>query len=431
MNKSENIFLRKKILVYGLGKTGISSYKFLRKKAKVYLFDDDIKINLNIKQKLISLKELYQIKFDIIVISPGIDIHNCKLSNFLKKNYSKIYTDLDIFYAFYKNDCFTITGKNGKSTTCKLLYDVLLNHNLNVKLVGNIGKPILNLKNVNEKTIFVIEASSYQLEYSKIFRSKFAVILNISPDHIERHKTINKYVKAKFKLINNQHKGNIAFVKKDDSLIMKMLKKNKFKSTIIKVDYKNLDSYVKQLGNNHFFTEANKENLSFVLAISKKLNLKKPLIDNAIENFKGLKYRQQVILKKKNLTIINDSKSTSFQSSIGLLKANSNIYWLLGGIFKKNDKLNLSKKHYKKIKAFIFGKNRGFFNKELNGKIKFENFPNLEKALNRIIKLIKDDKNREKIILFSPCAASFDSFKNFEERGFYFSRLIKKYHNEI
>ena len=87
------------------------------------------------------------------------------------------------------------------------MYEVLLAQKFNVKLVGNIGNPILSIKNVSKKTIFVIEASSYQLDYSQIFKSKYALILNISPDHIERHKTIEKYLKAKFKLIKNQKKG--------------------------------------------------------------------------------------------------------------------------------------------------------------------------------------------------------------------------------
>ena len=129
------------------------------------------------------------------------------------------------------------------------------------------------------------------------------------------------------------------------------------------------------------------------------------------------------------MLVINDSKSTSFSSSIGILKVNNNIHWLLGGIPKKGDKLNLSKKHFRKIKAYIYGKNRGFFNKELSGKIKSDNFHNLKDALKKILSVIKKKKLTHNTILFSPCAASFDSFKNFEERGFYFNNLIKKYLN--
>ena len=116
--KIENIFLKKKILIYGLGKSGISSFKFLRNKADIYLFDD---LN-NTHSKQISKLKLLKIKFDIIIISPGINILNCKLSKFLKLNKKKIYTDLDVFFTFYKNKCITITGTNGKSTTAKILY---------------------------------------------------------------------------------------------------------------------------------------------------------------------------------------------------------------------------------------------------------------------------------------------------------------------
>jgi UDP-N-acetylmuramoylalanine--D-glutamate ligase len=433
MGTDLNIFLNKKILIYGLGKSGLSAFKFLKNKSDIFLYDDfQSKIkDLNLKKNLINHKKILKIKFDQIILSPGIDFNKCKLSKFLKKNYHKIYSDLDIFYSFYKNDCITITGTNGKSTTCQLLYEVLLKQKFHVKLVGNIGNPILSTKNIKKKTIFIVEASSYQLEYSKIFRSRYSVILNLSADHIERHKTINNYVKAKFKLLKNQFKGNLAFVKKDDSLINKELSLSRFNSKIIKVDTKKINNYLKKINNHYFLTETNKENLSFILEIAKQLKLKDDLLIKTIQNFKGLKYRQQIILKKKYLTIINDSKSTSFSSSIGLLKINNNIYWLLGGIYKKKDKFNLSKKYFNNIKAFVYGKNRKFFNKQLKGKIKYQNFNNLKDAIKKVFMIIKKNKLTHQTILFSPCAASFDSFKNFEDRGFYFNKLIKKYLNGI
>ena len=432
MDKNLNIFLNKKILIYGLGKSGLSSYKFLKNKSFVFLYDDFQQNTkyLDINKKFISYKKILNSKFDQIIISPGIDVNKCKLKNFLKKNYKKIYSDLDVFYEFYKNDCITITGTNGKSTTCQLLYEILLKQKINVKLVGNIGKPVLSVKDVKKKTIFIIEASSYQLEYSKVFRSKYAVILNLSPDHLERHKTLNKYVKAKFRLLNNQFKGSLAFIKKDDLLIKKELRNKKFKCKIIKVDTRKNFNLIKNINNTYFFTETNKENLSFVLEISKKLNLKKKLLLKAIQDFKGLEYRQQIIYKKKNLTIINDSKSTSFSSSNGILKVNPNIYWLLGGVYKKGDEFNLPKKYFGNIKAFIYGSHKSFFVKQLKNKIKIENFKNLKHAIKKIFKLLKEKKNIHQTILFSPSAASFDSFKNFEDRGRYFNNLIKNHLDE-
>ena len=433
MRTNLNIFLNKKILIYGLGKTGLSVYKFLKNKSNIFLFDDFLSknISLDLKKKTLSYKEILKSKFDRIILSPGIDVNNCKLTNYLKKNRKIIFSDLDIFYNFYKNNCITITGTNGKSTTCQLLYEILLKQKFDVRLVGNIGNPILSSKNIKRKTIFVVEASSYQLEYSKLFKTKYAVILNLSSDHLDRHKTLKNYVKAKFKLLSKQSKKNISFVKKNDPLIESEIKTNKFKSKIIKVDTKEVSSFLKKINNIYFRTETNKENLSFILKISKQLKLRNRLLVKSVQSFRGLKYRQQIIFKKKNLTIINDSKSTSFSSSIGILKTNENIYWLIGGIYKKGDKFNLPRGYLKNIKAFIYGKNKGFFNKELNDKIEYKNFKNIKDALNKIFIEIKKNKFKKQTILFSPSAASFDSFKNFEERGHYFNKLIKNYLNGI
>ena len=331
MKKSKNIFLGKKILIYGLGKSGVSSYRFLNNKAKVYLFDDNLKIKINSKlnQRIKSIKEVSKLDFDKIIISPGIDIFNCRLSNILKKNFSKIYTDLDILYSFYKNKSITITGTNGKSTTAKILHEVLKDQKYDVRLAGNIGNPVLSEKKITRKTIFVIEASSYQLDYSKIFATKYAVILNISPDHIERHKNIKNYINAKFKLLASQSNKSIAFVKKDDVLINKNLNKRNFKQRIIKVDSLKNDKILSQLKNKYFLSFGNRENLSFILKISKILRLNNENLFRTLNNFKGLKYRQQIIYENKNLTIINDSKSTSFASSENLLKSLKNAYWIL------------------------------------------------------------------------------------------------------
>ena len=421
--KIENIFLKKKILIYGLGKSGISSFRFLRNKADIYLFDD-LK---NTHPKQISKLKLLKIKFDIIIISPGINIFNCKLSKFLKLNKKKIYTDLDVFFTFYKNKCITITGTNGKSTTAKILYEVLKDQKKDVRLIGNIGNPPLNEKKISKNTIFVIEASSYQLDYSQLFSSKYSIILNIKPDHLERHKTLQNYVDAKFKLLDSQSKSCLAFVKSDDVLISRKLKTKKFNCKIVKVNTKKNYNDFLEIKNKYFLTESNRENLSFIIELAKKFKLKNYLLQKTIKNFKGLKYRQQIILQKKNLTIINDSKSTSFSSSVGMFKKASNILWLLGGIYKKGDKLELKKKDLSNVTAFIYGENKNFFNKQLRSKVKFKNYKNLQDAVKNVFSIIKKKRSVKYTILFSPCAASFDSFKNFEERGLYFNRLVKRF----
>jgi UDP-N-acetylmuramoylalanine--D-glutamate ligase len=432
MTKSKNIFLGKKILIYGMGKSGISSYKFLKNKAKVYLFDDNSKtiINSKLNQRLQNIKEVSKIKFDRIIISPGIDIYSCKLAKILKKNLPKIYSDLDIFYSFYKNKSITITGTNGKSTTAKILHEVLLSQKYDSRLIGNIGNPVLAEKKITKKTIFVIEASSYQLDYSKIFTSKYALILNITPDHLERHKNLNNYINAKFKLLDSQSNKSIALVKKNDPLIRKTLNKKRFKQKIIQVDTLKYEKIFDKVKNQYFLSFGNKENLSFILKISKILKLNNKNLLKTLNRFKGLKYRQQIIYEKKNLTIINDSKSTSFASSENLLKSLNKVYWILGGIPKKNDKFRLTKKNCKNFKAFIFGNNVKKFKKHLKNKMFVTNFLNLKDVLKNIFIAIEKDKLQKNIIFFSPAGASFDSFKNFENRGHYFNQVIKKLIND-
>ena len=430
MLNNQNIFNKKKILVYGLGKSGLSAFKFLNKNNEIYLFDDKkiIDHNHQIKKSLISYQKLLRKNIDQIIISPGIDIKKCSLKNYLKKNSKKIYTDLDIFYDFYtKNKKITITGTNGKSTTAKILYDVLKEQNFDARLVGNIGNPILLEKNITNKTVFIVEASSYQLEYSKLFRSNISAILNISPDHLERHKTLKRYINAKFKVVKNQTIKDYAILNIRNFYIKKEIKNQNFLPKLIKIN-KLIDiKLLKKINNPYFYSEGNRENLSVIFQIAKILKIKKNNLFKTLKKFKGLKYRQQIIFRSKDLTIINDSKSTSFTSSINILKSISNVSWIVGGLAKKGDKFLLSKVNCKNFKAYIFGKNKSFFISELKDIMKYESFTNLKFLVKKIFLDIRKNKNQKhKTILFSPAAASFDSFQNFEERGKYFNNLIKK-----
>ena len=425
----EKTFLKKRILIYGLGKSGLSTYSYLKKNNIISLYDDRIITKKNIKDTYTTYKEIIKKEFDCIIISPGIDINNCKLSRFLKKNHKKIYTDLDIFYSRYAfNQKITITGTNGKSTTAKLLYDILKDQKKDVRLVGNIGNPVLLEKKIKKDTLFVIEASSYQLEYSKLFKTNISLILNISPDHLERHKTINKYVSAKFKLIKNQSKNDIAILNIKNFYIKRELKQKKFAPSILKIEKYISDRFIKKIDNHYFDTDGNKENLTFVLKVSKILKLKNNLLLKSLKNFKGLSFRQEIIHNSKFLKIINDSKATSFSSSEKLLKSLKNIYWIMGGLPKKGDKFLLKKNDCKNIKLYIFGQNQNFFINQLKNKMEFQSFLNLKTLMAKIFLDIKNENNFiKKTILFSPASASFDSFRNFEERGKHFNKLIKKY----
>ena len=304
---------------------------------------------------------------------------------------------------------------------------MLRDQKFDVRLVGNIGNPILLEQKITNSTIFIIEASSYQLEYSRLFRSNISAILNISPDHLERHRTLKNYIKVKFKLVKNQTKKDHTILNINNPHIKRELKLNLFLPKMIKVD-KCIDfKILKKIDNPYFYTDSNKENLTFIFHIIKLFKIKKNILFLTLKRFKGLNYRQQIIYNTKKLTIINDSKATSFASSESLLKSLPNANWIVGGLFKKDDKFSISKKYCKNFKAYIFGKDKKFYINELQYKMQIESFFNLKSLIKKIILDIKIDKLKShRTILFSPAGASFDSFKNFEERGKYFNNLIKK-----
>ena len=424
--KLKNKNLSKKFLIYGFGRSGISSLNYLKQKHKCFVFDDfKKKLNNKFKRFIISKSKLLNNNFDYIVISPGININRCQLSNYLKKNKNKVITDLDIFYKFNPEVLtITITGTNGKSTTSKLLYEVLKNHDYDVRLTGNIGNPILKEIKITRKTIFVVEASSYQLAYSKYFKSKFSLIINISPDHLERHNTMKNYILSKLKCVTKQNENDVALIA-NNNLIKKFLRFKNIKSKIIFVRRNNYNPLKNKLINKNFINSANFQNLNFLFELSKYMKLNLNTVLKTVNNFKPLKFRQEVIYNTKYLKIINDSKSTTLSSTIPFLETNEKVFWILGGLFKKGDKFNLNKKYYKNLEAYIYGKDRNIFYKLFKNKFKVT----LSKDLKSTIKLIPKLKyTRTKVtILFSPSAASFDQYKNFEDRGKKFNMLIKRY----
>ena len=430
MKSKKNLFFKKKILIYGLGISGISSLNYLKKNNYIKCFDDNSKNfdSKNLKKYLITKKEIHKTKFDYIIISPGINSLKCSLKKYLKKNKSIIFTDLDVFYTKnFKSFIIAITGTNGKSTSAKLLYDILKKNRLDARLVGNIGNAILNEKNINNKTIFVVEISSYQISYSKIFKPDYCILLNISADHLERHRTFNNYIKTKFQLIYSLKKNNYAFLNKSDPLFKKFLINKKMKSKIINVKSKLSQKDRKLVENIYFKNLNNQQNLAFVLKVCSKLKIKKSTIFSVVNKFKPLSFRQQIIHDSNYLRIINDSKSTSFASSINLINNLDRIFWVLGGLPKKGDKLNLDKKN-NISKIYIYGKHKSFFEKFFKNKFKCSKFNELKQAIKQASLDISEDRLDKKInFVFSPCAASFDKFKNFEERGKYFNYLVNLY----
>ena len=423
----------KKIAIYGMGITGRSAAKTFKKlKAKVFCWDDNEKIRKKIKNLKFSINKFWlnPESIDAIVISPGIDISKCKIRNYLKKNLNKIITDLDLFFELNKEALIiSITGTNGKSTTCKIIEKILKTAKYNVKTVGNIGNPILFSSRPNRKCIFILEASSYQLQYSRLFRSKHAAILNISPDHLERHKNIKNYTRIKSRIFFAQNSSDYSYINLTDKyskLIKNIFKAKKLKSKLILINKSNCNFLLKKINNKHFKSKGNIENLAFAYEIAKNLKINDKVIVKALNKFKGLPHRQEIILSNKKLLCINDSKATSFDACLQSLLNYNNIYWIVGGLPKYQDHFYLKNVKKKIVKAYIVGKNTSFFRKKIRNDITYTISNNIRNAVGSICKDLKLSRNSKSTILLSPAAASFDQFNNFENRGIYFKKLIIK-----
>ena len=222
---------KKKFIIYGCGITGASVIQFFKKnKIKNFnVWDDNQKKNNLFYKKINSskfLKLLY--KSDYIVKSPGININLVKFKKHLIKNKHKIISDLDLFYIKNSNSSsIVVTGTNGKSTTCKIIEHLLKKNGYKVKLGGNIGDPVLNIKN-SKDTFSIIEASSFQLAYSKFIKPKYALIINISNDHLDWHGKMQNYLNSKFKIFKFQKKNDIALLK--EKRLIKKFKREKYLS---------------------------------------------------------------------------------------------------------------------------------------------------------------------------------------------------------
>ncbi len=408
-------------LVYGLGLSGISVVKFFEKnKITNFKVWDDKKNNLFKNYRSNNLKKTLN-EVDFIVLTPGISLIKNKD---LEKNKKKIITDIDLFF-LTNNDLKTIvvTGTNGKSTTCKLIEHLLKKNNFKCLIGGNIGTPILNLRNIKNKFV-IIEASSYQLSHSKFITPDFAFFLNLSNDHLDWHGGKVNYLNSKLKIFHRQTKNNYAIL--NEQLKKIFIKKN-FSSKLIipeKNKYKKIRHKIK---NDYLISKINDENMHFVYTFARLLKIKENSFISSMRSFKGLPHRFEIFYKKKDLIFINDSKATSFSAAKLALSSLENIYWILGGLPKKNDKIDLSKFKNKIVKCYLIGKNITFFKNKISKKFAYSVTKNIKNSIIEILKDIKLQESKKKSILLSPAAASFDQFTNFENRGEEFKKLSKKY----
>lgn len=429
-----------RVLVLGSGVSGRSAFDYLMKKGyKVeFVKEEYLKENFVLdKEKLDRLFE----GLSFIVISPGVSLE-INLIKEAKKRKVKIIGELELGSGGIDSKIIAVTGTNGKTTTVSLIYFLLKDYCEKSYLGGNIGVPVTSFaEQVKKDEIVVLECSSFQLETVRKFKPKIAIILNVTPDHLNRHKTMKKYLDCKLKITKNQDKNDYLIVNADDEFLMNNLPKTNAKILYFSLRKKVNGCYIKS-GYIYYSVEGIEEkltsikniklvgehNLSNVLSacLAVKLITGNNEFVSELANFCGVSHRIEFVKNINNVQFFNDSKATNIDSTLVACKSfKKKINLILGGSDKgySFDKLfaNLPK-NVENIAIFGQTKQKIAFSAQ---KYKFKNYK-ICTSLKEAVYYLYEFSKRNYIILLSPACASFDCFSGYEERGNVFKKVVEE-----
>ncbi len=441
----------KKVLVYGMGNSGQGAIKLLLKhKAKIYAYDDNYKMVENLPDNIIKVENItenFLKQIDLIVLNPSVSMYseNIKLALLLNK---KIISEIELAFLFKKGNIISITGSNGKSTTSTLIYNILKQADIKASLVGNIGNSFSGEVSNNKKQTYVVEVSSFQLETSNKYNSKIACFLNFTENHLDRHFSLKEYFETKLKIFQNQSRKDFSVLNYDDEKVRNITtksntyyfsKNSKVKGVYVFNNYiyfnnGKTEEKVLNICDIKLKGEHNLENVLCAVLVAKLYKIKNEDIILAVSRFYGLEHRIEFVDKIDNILFYNDSKSTTVKSTKTAIKCFSEdrVLLILGGSDKGFGFDDLFENLDKQVKHIIC---LGEVKDKILLSSKKYNFDNIESvdSFDLAVKLSLITAKRENlnVVLLSPATASFDSFKNFEERGETFKKLVKDFKSEI
>lgn len=430
----------KNILIMGYGKSGQAVELILKKLEGVNykIFDSEKKVTG--AQYYAKLSKKIIRKFDLIIISPGISIYN-KFVVYAERIGIKVIGEMEFGYWFTEAPIIAITGTNGKTTTTRLATDIVAKK-FNTGAYGNIGNP-LSLAYDQDKDYIVCEVSSFQLESTYMFKPYISTILNIAEDHLDRHKSMDNYIKYKISLLKNCTEKSIVVLNADDKIIMSETESLKVKKYYISQFEKVKGVYVQNgkiysnLGRVEEIIDLNEiEHLYGVIQdvlagilIGLILKVDKTEIVEALKNFKVSSHRLELIANQNNVKYIDDSKSTNVHSTEHALKSvKNNVILLLGGEDKNLNFENIFKNYKEKLDLVVaFGSARKKILREINkhGDILVKSCKKFADAVTIACENARDGN----VVLLSPACSSFDEFSGYVERGETFAKIVKRYIN--
>ncbi|HEY7687516.1 MAG TPA: UDP-N-acetylmuramoyl-L-alanine--D-glutamate ligase [Dongiaceae bacterium] len=440
--------------VFGLARSGMAAAKALAANgARVWAWDDNTASHGKATAAGIPLVDLYNCDWaqvSELVLSPGIPHTFPKphpVAALAQQHDCPIIGDMELLARAGTNARFAgITGTNGKSTTTSLIGHILKQAGLSTEVGGNLGTAALDLKPLDAKGIYVLEMSSYQLELTTSLVFDVAILLNITPDHLDRHGGMDGYVASKLRIFDRQRAGQAAIVAVDDEYcrgiharlgalkqqqVVPISVVGRAKGGVYAESGKLIDDMADSARTVMTLAEAprlpgshNWQNIAAAYAACRALGVTPELIVAGIKSFPGLAHRQELIATIGDVAYVNDSKATNADATAKALGCYQPIYWILGGKAKETGLDGLEPYYPRIAHGFLIGEATERFAAALQGRVAVSKCGTLDAAVKAAHALAQREAKSGAVVLLSPACASFDQFANFEERGEAFRRAV-------
>jgi len=443
------------IAVLGLGKSGLPAARALKASgAAVWAWDDNAKARDEAKAADIPLVDLAGADWSkpaALVLSPGIPHRFPKphpVAALATARRCPIIGDIELMARAGLGARFIgITGTNGKSTTTALIGHILKSAGIRAEIGGNLGTPALTLAPLDKDGIYVLEMSSYQLELTHTLAFDVALLLNITPDHLDRHGGMDGYVAAKARIFESQRASQTAVIGVDDdhSRALRARFAATGQQTIIPISAeapvaggvyahdgwlqddraRKAERVLRLADATSLLGKHNWQNAAAAFAACAAIGLATSKIVAGITSYPGLAHRQELIATIGDVRYINDSKATNADATAKALACYQPIYWILGGRAKETGLDGLEIFYPRIAHAFLVGEASERFAAALEGRVPYSKCGTIAAALAAAHRLAQAERKPGAVVLLSPAAASFDQFANFEERGEVFRKLVE------
>ncbi len=450
----------KSVGVFGLGVSGIATCEALvASGASVYSFDEKQEARektKNTEYRAEHPKDWPWKELSALVVSPGVPLTHPKPHPIVKKARLEkvpVIGDTELFARAInalpereRPRVAAITGSNGKSTTTALIGHMLREAGEEVHVGGNIGEAIMSLPAPDRHSVYVLELSSFQLDLTHSLRANAAVFLNLTPDHIERHGSIDGYFAAKSRIFHNQTVDDLAIVGVDDSwgerLCTELTAAGRAQIAPVSasatlgrgvyalggVVYFNLDGKTTKAGDlanaRALRGVHNHQNAAAALAVALQFGASPAIAMKAAMSFSSLAHRMEEVTRIGKVLFVNDSKATNADAAARALAAFEDVYWIAGGKAKEGGLDALNGRVGAVRKTYLIGEAGDVFTEQLKGKARTKKCGTLKKAVAAAYKDAAASDAAAPVVLLSPACASYDQFKNFEDRGDQFRVLV-------